>query len=222
MKQYKYYSIITGIFCASLVISNILDTKIFQLGSSAFPSGIILFPIVYVFGDILTEVYGYAQSRKVIWSGFFSLAILVLSLQVANILPPASFWNHQSEFETLLGKIPRIVVASLIAYFAGEFSNSFILAKMKIRQKGKSMAVRFATSTFVGQAIDTAFFIIIAFAGTMATKNMLNLFISAWLFKVSWELIALPISVPLVKWLKVRENEDYYDKDTNFTPFKIS
>ena len=222
MKNYKYFSVITGIFAASLVISNILDTKFFQIGETAFPAGIILFPIVYVFGDIFTEVYGYAQSRKAIWTGFFSLLIMVIFFKIARVLPAASFWENQEAFDTLLVKVPRIVAASITAYFVGEFSNSFTMAKLKLRQKGKSMPVRFVLSTLVGQFFDTSVFIIIAFAGTMKIGDMIIVFISAWLFKVAWEVIVLPLSLPLVKWLKKVENEDYYDEHTNFNPFKLS
>lgn len=222
MKQYKYFSLITGIFCASLVISNILDTKFFEIGSTAFPAGIILFPIVYVFGDIFTEVYGYSQSRKAIWAGFFSLLLLIISLEIARHLPPASFWKDQVAFDTVLGKVLRIVIASIVAYLAGEFVNSLTIAKMKLKQSGKAMPVRFILSTLFGQAVDTSVFIIIAFAGTMPISVMFTVFLSAWIFKVLWEIVALPISIPLVNWLKKQENEDYFDKETNFNPFKIS
>lgn len=222
MKNYKYFSIITGLFAACLVISNILDTKFFQIGQTAFPAGIILFPIVYVFGDIFTEVYGYGQSRKAIWTGFFSLLLMVIFFEIGMRLPAASFWENQEAFNDILGKIPRIVIASISAYFVGEFINSYTMAKLKLAQKGKSMPVRFVASTLIGQFADTSVFIVIAFAGTMSVGDMITVFISAWLFKVAWEVLALPISVPVVKWLKKVEGEDYYDKDTNFNPFKLS
>lgn len=222
MKHYKYFSVITGIFSACLVISNILDSKFFQIGQTVFPAGIILFPVVYVFGDVFTEVYGYSQSRKAIWTGFFSLLILIVSLEIARRLPAATFWQNQSAFESILGKVPRIAIASIVAYFSGEFVNSFTLAKLKVRQVGKAMPVRFIASTVTGQAVDTFVFIVIAFAGSMEVSAMAQVFLSAWIFKVVWEVVALPISLPLVKWLKKAENEDYYDNDTNFNPFKLS
>lgn len=221
MKHYKYFSIITGVFTACLVISNILDSKFFQIGQTIFPAGIILFPVVYVFGDVFTEVYGYSQSRRAIWTGFFSLLILIISLEIARRLPAASFWQNQAAFDSILGKVPRIAIASIIAYFAGEFVNSFTLAKLKVKQLGKAMPIRFVASTVAGQAVDTFVFIAIAFAGSMAIGEMAQVFLSAWIFKVLWEVVALPISLPLVKWLKKAENEDYYDKDTNFSPFKL-
>lgn len=222
MKHYKYFSLITGIFCAALVISNVLDTKFFQVGSTAFPAGIILFPIVYVFGDVFTEVYGYRYSRKAIWAGFFSLVMLIVSLEIASHLQPADFWKDQAAFETILGRVWRIAAASITAYLCGEFINSLTVAKLKLKQKGKSMPVRFVASTVLGQAVDTSVFIIIAFAGTMPISAMVTVFLSAWIFKVVWEVVALPISIPLVKWLKKAENEDYFDENTNFNPFKIA
>ena len=222
MKNYRYFSIITGLFTACLVISNILDTKFFQIGSLDFPCGIIIFPIIYVFGDIFTEVYGYSQSRKAILTGFFSLLLLIICLKIAQILPGAAFWKDQQAFNIILGRVPRIVCASIIAYFAGEFVNSFTIAQLKIKQSGKSMSIRFVASTLVGQAVDTSVFIIIAFTGVMQIIDMFQVFLSAWAFKVGWEILALPVSIPFVKWLKKAESEDYYDTNTNFSPFKIS
>lgn len=222
MKNYKYYAVITGLFSACLVISNILDTKIFMLGKLDLPGGIILFPIVYVFGDILTEVYGYSSSRKVIWTGFCALALMVIASTIVKLLPSASFWTLQPEYEHILGKVPRIIAASISAYFLGEFTNSFVLAKLKVRSDGKNMPVRFVASTFFGQFVDTSVFVVIAFAGSMAAVDLVSITISGWLFKVVWEIIALPITLPVVKWLKKVENEDYFDRETNFNPFKIS
>lgn len=221
MKQYKYFSFITGVFCACLVISNILDTKLFSIGGSVFPAGIILFPIVYVFGDVFTEVYGYAQSRKAIWAGFFSLIILIVALVIAKHLPPASFWKNQDAFDTTLTKVPRIAIASIVAYFSGEFVNSFVLSKLKLKQKGKMMAIRFVASTVVGQAVDTFVFILIAFTGVMEISDLVTLFLSAWTFKIAWEILALPLSLTIVRRLKKIENEDYFDEQTNYNPFKL-
>jgi len=186
------------------------------------PAGIILFPITYVFGDVLTEVYGYAASRKVIWTGFFSLILMVVTLFIAQHLTPDPSWTLQTEFEHILGKVPRIVLASITAYFCGEFANSFTLAKLKIKGNGKSMPVRFVLSTFVGQFVDTSVFVVIAYLGSMVLKDLVMITLSAWAFKVIWEVIALPISIPFVNWLKEAEKEDYYDRETNFNPFKLS
>jgi queuosine precursor transporter len=222
MNKFKYYSIISGLFSATLVISNTLDTKIFMVGSFAMPAGIILFPIAYLFGDILTEVYGYTASRKVIWTGFCSLILMVITYEIAGKIQPASFWLYQTDFEHILGKVPRIVIAGITAYFCGEFVNSYILAKLKIKTKGKGMSIRFILSTLIGQFVDTSVFVVIAFAGSMIFSELTIVTLSAWIFKVSWEIIALPATLPFVKWLKKAEQEDYFDTHTNFNPFKLN
>src|SRR5262249_30617111 len=150
---------ITGVFTATLLISNTLDNKIFQFGPIDLPAGVILFPLAYLFGDVLTEVYGYARSRQVIWTGFFSLILMVACYEVARILPAASFWKNQPAFEAVLGLVPRIVLASITAYFCGEFVNSYTLAKIKVRMNGKTMPLRFVASTIVGQFVDTVVFV---------------------------------------------------------------
>ncbi len=219
MKNYKHLSTITGLFTATLLISNTLDNKVFMLGSLALPAGIILFPLAYLFGDVLTEVYGYAASRKVIWTGFASLILMVLAYEIARVLPAASFWNDQQAYNAILGRVPRIVAASMTAYFAGEFCNSYVLAKIKVKMKGKAMSVRFVLSTIVGEFVDTVVFVLIAFTGVFPPAELLSVTLSAWAVKVGWEIIALPVTLPLVKYLKRAESEDYYDIDTNFNPF---
>ena len=221
MTNSKYLPIITGIFAATLLISNTLDTKIFMLGPFSLPAGIILFPLAYLFGDILTEVYGYATTRKVIWTGFASLVLMVITYETARIIPPAPFWEGQQAYETILGKVPRIVLASITAYFAGEFCNSYVLAKMKVRMQGRTMAWRFVASTIVGQAIDTTVFVIVAFAGIFSVGDLVAITLSGWAFKVGWEIIMLPLTVFVVKKLKQIEGIDYYDYDTNFNPFHL-
>lgn len=221
-KHYKFIPFISGLFVATLIISNTLDTKIFHAFSLDLPAGIILFPLAYVFGDILTEVYGYVQARKVIWTGFLSLILMIFSYEIARTLPPAGFWPNQAAFDTVFSHVPRIALASIAAYFCGEFVNSYVLAKMKIFQKGHKMSVRFVASTLCGQCIDTAVFIVIAFAGAMPVSALLSIFISGWGVKVAWEIIALPITIPFVKFLKKHENVDVFDYDTNFNPIKLS
>lgn len=221
MRGYKYYSILTGIFAACLVISNVLDTKLFTFFNLSLPAGIIIFPITYLFGDILTEVYGYANARKVIWTGLMCLVLFVAVLSIVQILPPAAVWTHQSEFELILGKVPRIVAASITAYFLGEFANSYTLSKLKLKDEGKRMPKRFVVSTLVGEGVDTIVFVIIAFAGQMPFNVLVSITISAWLFKVIWEVVMLPITIPVVKWLKRKENEDHFDRNVNYNIFKI-
>lgn len=219
MRNYKYLGVITGLFSATLLISNTLDNKVFMLGSLALPAGIILFPLAYLFGDVLTEVYGYGASRKVIWTGFASLVLMVLTYEIARVLPPAPFWPHQEAYVAILGRVPRIVAASITAYFAGEFCNSYVLAKVKVKMKGKAMSLRFVLSTLAGQFVDTVVFVAIAFTGVFPPAELVSLTLSAWAVKVGWEVLALPITVQAVRALKKAENEDYYDTNTNFNPF---
>jgi uncharacterized integral membrane protein (TIGR00697 family) len=222
--MYKYYSLISCTFTATLLISNTLDNKIFVLGPMALPAGIILFPLAYVFGDILTEVYGYAASRKVIWTGFLSLLLMVVSYEIARWLPSAPFWPHQEAFDHILGIVPRIALASTMGFVTGEFCNSYILAKMKVKMRGQSLSLRFVASTIVGQAVDTTVFVIIAYAGSasFSLSSMFWVALSGWTFKVTWELLALPITLILVRFLKKEEGEDYYDINTNFNPFRLA
>jgi queuosine precursor transporter len=222
MKNYKYLSFITGIFTATLLISNTLDTKIFSFGPLNLPSGIILFPLAYIFGDVLTEVYGYAASRKVIWTGFISLLLMIFTYEGARLLPAASFWPHQEAYNNILGHVPRIVAASITAYFVGEFCNSYVLAKIKVRMKGRALPLRLVASTIVGQAVDTSVFVLVAFGGTYGTGEMLSIILSGWGFKVCWEIIALPLTIVVVNYLKRVENEDYFDVSTNFNPFHLN
>jgi len=214
--------LIAGLFTATLVITNVLNTKIFVIFGFAFPAGILTFPLSFLAADALTEVYGYRVTRQVIWSGFTALLLMAAAAFGAILLPPASFWQQQSSFEAILNQVPRIVLASILAYWSGEFCNSYVLAKSKIRTEGRGMWLRFITSTMAGQAVDTIVFMSVAFIGIYPASAMLTLFISAWIFKVLWELIALPISVPVVSWLKAAEGEDYFDRHTDFTPFSIS
>ncbi len=221
-RDYKFLVLISGLFSATLLISNTLDTKIFSFFGMTLPAGIILFPLAYLFGDILTEVYGYSASRKVIWGGFFSLLLMVACFEIGIRLPPAGFWENQDAFAKTLGHIPRIVTASVAAYFAGEFCNSFVLAKLKVFTQGKGMATRFIASTLVGQAVDTTVFVLIAFTGVFAVSELVKITVSAWLLKVAWEVIALPATIPIVKALKRAENEDFFDTNTDFNPFHVS
>lgn len=222
MKSYKYLSFITGLFTATLLISNTLDTKIFALGHLALPSGIILFPLSYLFGDVLTEVYGYATSRKVIWTGFVSLLLMILTYESARMLPAAPFWPHQEAYDNILGHVPRIVLASIIAYFVGEFCNSYVLAKIKVLMGGRFMSLRFVASTVVGQCVDTSVFVLIAYTGKYSIGQMGAIILSGWTFKVVWEVIALPLTMSVVNYLKKTEGEDYYDVDTDFNPFHFA
>jgi uncharacterized integral membrane protein (TIGR00697 family) len=220
VKQYKYFDIILGLFVAVLLISNIASTKITAIWKFTFDGGTILFPLSYIFGDILTEVYGYRKARKAIWVGFFSAFLMSVILWMVGILKPAQGWDLQNSYIAILGQTPRIVGASLIAYFAGEFINSFILAKLKIITKGRWLWTRTIGSTIAGEMIDTLLFCFIAFYGLYPNKLLLSIIISNYVFKVGLEIILTPVTYKIIGFLKRRENEDYYDYKTNFNPFK--
>ncbi|HZX34822.1 transporter [Candidatus Kaiserbacteria bacterium GWA2_50_9] len=217
----KFLAIITGLFVAVLLISNIASTKVFEFLGLVLDGGTILFPLSYIFGDILTEVYGYRKSRKVIWIGFFSALLMSVVFLIVGALPPAAGWENQQAFEAILGFVPRLVIASLIAYFAGEFSNSFILAKMKILTKGKRLWTRTIGSTVVGQGIDTALFATIAFWGVLPLETFVSLVVSNYVFKVGVEVLFTPATYGIVGFLKREEKMDVYDYNTDFTPFRL-
>lgn len=219
--NYKYYDIIACLFVAILLISNIVSVKVSHFGKFSFDSGTILFPIAYIFGDILTEVYGYAKSRRIIWTGFFCLALMALVMYIVQILPPDEFWGMQKEYTMILGFVPRIVFASIVAYLVGEFLNSFILAKMKVASSGKNLWMRTIGSTIVGEAADTIIFTSIAFYGVLPNSVLLNIMGTIYVAKVLYEVLATPITYAVVNFLKKAEGVDYYDKNTNFTPFRI-
>ncbi|OGC89547.1 MAG: transporter [candidate division Zixibacteria bacterium RBG_16_53_22] len=219
MRPYKYYDIILGLFVAVLLISNVASTKILDLGPFTFDGGTILFPISYIFGDILTEVYGYRSSRRVIWTGFFASMLMSVTFIAVGALPSARDWGNQDAYEKILGLTPRIVAASLIAYFAGEFSNSYVLAKMKIATGGRWLWSRTISSTMVGQAADTVIFCFIAFGGAIPNSLLLTVVISNYIFKVGFEAVFTPITYAVVNFLKRREGMDVFDRGTNFNPF---
>jgi uncharacterized integral membrane protein (TIGR00697 family) len=220
-KQYRYYDKIMVLFVAVLMISNIVATKIFKVFVFNFSGGVILFPISYIFGDILTEVYGYARSRAVIWMGFFCSALLVGVVNLVGWLPPGQGWTFQKEYEIILGSTGRIVLASFIAYLAGEFVNSFLMARMKIMTRGRWLWMRTIGSTIVGEGIDTVLFVTIAFAGILPSPLLFSVILSNYLFKCGFEVVVTPVTYQVVKYLKKKENEDYYDYATDFNPFRL-
>ena len=221
-KSYKYLGAISVFFVSVLLISNVASAKIVDFGWFTFDGGTLLFPLSYIFGDILTEVYGYKQSRRVIWLGFFSAFMMSVIFIIVGKLPSAPGWNNQAAYDVILGLTPRLVFASLIAYACGEFSNSYILAKMKIFTKGKMLWARTIGSTIVGEFIDSILFIVIAFWGILPNSLLITLVISNYIFKTLIEVIFTPITYKVVNFLKKKENEDYYDTDTNFNPFTIN
>jgi queuosine precursor transporter len=218
-RTYRWLDTITGAFVAVLIISNVASTKILQLGPFSFDGGTILFPLAYVFGDVLTEVYGYRRSRRVIWTGFIALGLAAAIFAAVDILPPASGWTLQQSYHAILGQTPRIVLASLAGYFAGEFSNSYILARMKILTRGRWLWTRTIGSTLVGEAVDTLLFLVIAFLGVLPLPLLQAIFISNYVFKVGVEVLFTPVTYRVTSLLKRLEAEDYYDHHTDFNPF---
>jgi queuosine precursor transporter len=218
---YRFLDIITALFVAILLISNVASSKITTIGFLTFDAGTILFPLSYIIGDILTEVYGYSRARRAIWIGLLCNVIMAVTFMIVAVLPPSADWPNQGAYEAILGWTPRIVLASIIAYFAGEFVNSFILAKLKIKTKGKYLWARTIGSTLIGQLLDTVLFIIIAFWGLLPTSVIVALIISNYVFKIAVEVLFTPITYKVVNLLKKKEHEDYFDKKTNFNPFAL-
>ncbi|WP_018467559.1 queuosine precursor transporter [Calidithermus timidus] len=224
MKTYRYIDLITAVFVVVLIVSNIASTKVVLLGPFTFDGGTILFPLAYIFGDVLTEVYGYKRSRRVIWTGFFLLMLATLTFGLVNLLPtpgdPQSQGAAQA-FSTVLGLVPRIVLGSLVAYWVGEFVNSFVLAKLKLATQGRWLWTRTIGSTLVGQGLDTGIFLLIAFYGIWDNALLWTVFVSNYVFKVGVEVLFTPLTYAVVGFLKKHEGEDYYDRDTNFNPFAL-
>jgi len=218
-RVYKYYDLLASSFIVVLVISNLVGQKICAFGPFRVSGGQLLFPITYIFGDIFTEVYGYGGSRRVIWIGFLANFLMALLGNAIVALPAAPEWHNQDAFATVFHQVPRLVVASLIAYWCGEFANSFTLAKMKIWTKGRFLWTRTVGSTVVGQAVDTVILMVIAFGGTIDTSAIVRLILSGYLFKVVYEVLATPLTYWVVGFLKRTEGVDKFDYDTNFTPF---
>lgn len=228
-KHYRYYDLIMAAFVCVLVCSNLIGpAKVTQidaplLGTLTFGAGILFFPISFIFGDILTEVYGYAASRRVIWAGFAGLAFASFMAWMVVTLPPAPFWNNQHEYEIAFGSTWRISLAGLVAFAVGEFVNSYVMAKMKIISSGKHLWQRTITSTVFGEAVDTVMFVPLAFWNTDIIPNdKIPLVIGAQIIgKILVEVAFTPVVYKVVAFLKRAENEDYYDRNTDFNPFKL-
>jgi hypothetical protein len=218
-QELKYFDVVAALFVAVYLISQIASAKLFAIGPFAFPGAIVIFPVAYIFGDILTEVYGYERSRRIIWTGFFAAGLMSLVLSVVQRLPPAPGWGNQSDYERILGVVPRLVIGSIVAFWAGEFANSYVLAKMKVLTAGRMLWARTIGSTIIGQAIDSLVFAAIAFAGTIPFSLLVKISGSIYLFKVLYEVVATPITYVVVNHLKRAEGVDVYDRETNFSPF---
>lgn len=217
----KYFSMVSSIFVAVLMISNTVATKLFSLGPLIFTGAIFVFPISYIFGDVLVEVYGYSRSRRIIWTGFFTLVVMSITYWLVGLLPPAPGWENQEAYVKILGVVPRIVFASIIGFWAGEFSNAFVLAKLKIATSGRRLWTRTIGSTIVGQGVDTALFTFIGFFGAIPNQVLVIAILSGYVFKVIYEAVATPLTYKIVRFLKKREGVDHFDYKTKFNPFKF-
>ena len=224
-RTYRYYEFVMAAFVTVLICSNLIGpAKIVQVdGWPAFGAGLLFFPISYVFGDVLTEVYGYARARRVIWAGFAGLLFASVMASVVVALPPAPFWKNQQAYEIVLGTTWRIALASMFAYFCGEFANSYVLAKMKIMTSGRWLWTRTIGSTIVGEAVDSALFYPLAFynAGLMPNEILPAIMLAQFVGKVGVEVIFTPVTYKVVGFLKRAEQEDYYDRQTDFNPFTL-
>lgn len=229
MNRFHWLPAITGIFVTSLIISNLIAVKLISLGPFFLPAAIIIFPISYIFGDVLTEVYGYARARQVIWIGFGCNLLAVIAIWVSIQLPPAPFWSvgpwkepllAQQAYAIILGFTPRLLLASFVAYLVGEFLNSFFLAKLKIITAGRHLWLRTISSTLVGQLADSGVFISLAFYGLVPMGEMGTLILTQWLLKSFYEAAVTPFTYLLVNYLKRAEGVDHFDRDTKFTPWK--
>lgn len=224
VKATKYYDIILASFVAFLLISNISAVKLIAFGPIITDGGALLFPLTYIFGDILTEVYGYKYARRAIWTAFAIMAIASITFLIVGAAPSAPDWPNQSSWNNILGFVPRIVIASLAAFLVGQFLNSFVLAKLKIKYGKQKLWLRLIGSTFVGEFFDTAIFAIVAFAGTgfLTPHDMAKFILQGWVYKTSIEIILLPVTYKVISFLKKQEHRDALDTKTDFTPFQIS
>jgi uncharacterized integral membrane protein (TIGR00697 family) len=222
MRNSPWFVLITAVFVTCLITANIIAVKLVSVFGLILPAAVIIFPISYIFGDVLTEVYGYAASRRVIWLGFFCNLLAVVAIWIGGLLPPASFWQGQSAYDAILGYTPRLLAASFVAYLIGEFANSFVLAKMKIRTRGRWLWTRTIGSTLVGEGLDSLVFMTIAFVGTIPFDGLASAIVTQWLFKTAYEVAATPLTYAVVTWLKRKEGLDVYDERTNFSPVVFS
>ena len=219
-RHFRYFDYVMAGFVAILLLSNLIGaSKLATLGGFTFGAGILFFPVSYVIGDVLTEVYGYANARRCVWTGFAAMVFMAFMSWAVVAMPPAASWDGQAAYESVFGSTWRIVAASIIAFWAGEFVNSFVLARMKVLTQGRHLWSRTIGSTFFGQAIDSAIFYPIAFLGVWDTSDVITVMITNWLLKVLWEALLTPLTYAVVGWLKAREGVDVFDSSTDFSPF---
>ena len=231
MRTYRYYDFIVAAFVTVLLCSNLIGAaKAAQLtlpliGPVTFGAGVLFFPVSYIFGDILTEVYGYGRDRRAVWAGFAALGFASLMSVIVLALPPAGSdyaQDYQIHLEAVFGNTPRIVLGSMLAFWCGSFANSYVLARMKVRMQGAHLWMRTIGSTLVGEFVDSGLFYFIAFYGLWPTHQIIEVMIAQYVLKTGWEVLMTPVTYRIISFLKRREGEDYYDRDTRFTPFSLS
>lgn len=210
-----------ALFVTCLLTANTIATKLIAVRGIVLTAGVVIFPLSYVLGDVLTEVWGYAASRRVIWLGFACNALMVAAIWLGGQIPAAAFWKGQTAYDEILGHTPRILVASFVAYLVGEFANAFVLAKLKILTRGRWLWTRTIGSTIVGQALDTAIFVALAFAGTVPARVLAWIMLGQWAVKVAYEAAATPLTYAAVGYLKSSERVDAYDHETDFNPIRL-
>ncbi len=221
MTSTRYYDLILAIFVSVLLISNLSATKLIQIGPFILDGGAVLFPLVYILGDVLTEVYGFARARRAIWIGFGVMILAVLAFTIVRYLPAATDYTDQAAFEAIFGFFPRIIVASLVAYLVGSFINSYLLAKIKLRTGESKLWVRLISSTAVGELLDTIVFALIAFGGILSAPDMMLFIVVGWLFKTGVEVVMLPVTYKVIYFIKRQESFKNSDENANFSPFKF-
>lgn len=221
-RTFRFYDVVVALFVAVLITSNIVTTKISMIGPVTFVGGAVLFPFAYIFGDVLTEIYGYARTRRAIWIGCAGLIFLSLSLLLVEYLPAAPFWHGQASYQAILGFVPRIVLASICGYLVGEFVNAAVMAKLKVRTNAKHLWMRTIGSTVLGEAADTIVFNTVAFIGVLAAPALIKLALTAYCIKVFIEIVCTPLTYVVIGWLKRREGSDPFDTHTNLNPFAVS
>jgi len=230
MQPSRWYPGVVAFFATTLVVSNIIAVKVFDFFGLSLPAAVVLFPLAYIVGDVLTEVYGYSRARQAIWIGFGCNLIAVVAIWIAGLLPPAAFWNAgiysgpeeaDQAYRAILGFAPRLLAASFAAYLVGEFLNSFVLARLKVATSGRYLWTRTIGSTLIGQAADSAIFITLAFSGVLPAAVLLQAILSQWLVKTAYEAIATPLTYRVVNLLKRSEGLDVFDRETQFSPFRF-
>jgi uncharacterized integral membrane protein (TIGR00697 family) len=215
------FLVFAGLFVTCLLTANVIATKLVIVGGLVLPAGVVIFPLSYIVGDILTEVYGFAAARRVIWLGFACNVLMVAVIWLAGELPPAPVWKGQAAYAEIFAQTPRILAASFLAYLIGEFANSFTLARMKIATQGRWLWTRTVGSTIVGQGLDSVVFVAFAFAGLVPLAVLVTIIVAQWVTKVAYEAAATPLTYLVVGWLKDREQKDAYDRDTDFNPLHL-